>query len=600
MGLRDFLTTPVSALFRRSVAVDEMGRDLTPTSKPPSAAMFLPRVRDRYTSSFQQQWTPDRIAWALQQAEIGDFSQQAELCEYMEDRDGILGGFMQTRRLAPAGLRWHADPRPNTDDPDLAMEIAAFTEGELRSIETFDHTRRDMFDAIGKGISALRVNWQEGGRTKQSRFRIDSIDWINAKRYRFHWAKEQFLILPDDWSSGDMPTSPFDHVNANYLAVGVAPPPWKVLLHRSRVFTTHPGRAGLLRRISFPFAARNLALKDFMVYCEIFGMPLRLGKYTEASSDEDRAALASALVDLGSDSAAIVSDETMIEFPTARQAGPVPYRLLREDCSKEYEILVLGQEHTNTSNKHGNRANTESGGAKVKQDLLEADALDGIVSLSRDIAYPIVGFSKYGWLAASKYSPIIKLEYEPEQDYEKMIATDVPLHVSLGLPATNGQLARRYNRELPEGVDPKALIAPTPGPTVGLPFADVQLSGAEGGAPDKQKSSFARELTRELVSEALRKHYERGAATHSQGAVDDFADRAVDAAAEALGSLTDPLRALVMSAESLADLERRIRSAYSDVDASTLERYVRRSVYVANLYGRSSVRKAAETKGTQS
>ena len=57
---------------------------------------------------------------------------------------------------------------------------------------------------------------------------------------------------------------------------------------------------------------KNYTLKDWVAFCEVFGMPLRLGKYQPGASEDDKRALMQALVAIGADAAGIFPDGTAI------------------------------------------------------------------------------------------------------------------------------------------------------------------------------------------------------------------------------------------------------------------------------------------------
>ena len=76
------------------------------------------------------------------------------------------------------------------------------------------------------------------------------------------------------------------------------------------------------------YLLKNFALKDWAAFNEVFGMPLRLGKYDNTASPADREALVQAIRNLGSDAAGVISKSTEIEFVEAasqvRRRQPVP------------------------------------------------------------------------------------------------------------------------------------------------------------------------------------------------------------------------------------------------------------------------------------
>ena len=105
-------------------------------------------------------------------------------------------------------------------------------------------------------------------------------------------------------------------------------PPWKVIYHRYKARSGHATRAGVLRVVGWMYLLKNYALKDWAAFNEVFGMPLRLGKYDTTASPADREALVQAIRNLGSDAAGVISKATEIEFVEAasRSGGRQPYQ----------------------------------------------------------------------------------------------------------------------------------------------------------------------------------------------------------------------------------------------------------------------------------
>jgi phage gp29-like protein len=576
------LDSPPAAAVVQTEPVDEIGRRLNFTTHPLLGSQFVSRVRDRL-SGVQPPWTPEQITQAFRAAENGDMAMQAALFEFMEERDGALSGFLQTRRLAPCGLKWTCEP---ADDSPEAEKVAQFVRSEIKAIPNFPVGFRHLTDATGKAMSAVWVDWQEGGRTPQSKYRIDGLYHISPKRYRFHWQQEKFLILPDDKTDGNaaLPTA----LGSN---VGVEPLPYKVIVHLTRLRSGHPARAGVLRICALYWMLRNLALKDAAVYCDVFGMPARIAKYPKGTSEEDKAALAEAMELYGTDGIAIISNAVEIVLQEGNgAAGAIPYFELHKECERQMELAVLGQEQTNTSNKNGSRAQAEAGGALVRQDLLEADCIDLETTLTWQLCYPIVMYSRFGKDVADRLCPKFKLLCEPVGDYESMIAVDVPLHTVLKLPTTYGHLAKRYGKELPDGVDPSEIIR-FDTPSVGDPGAGGGLQPAgkrdESGKRRRGKG-FARDLTELITFSAV----SRG--IRAQRDIDDLADRASEEAAELMNAFRPVIRAIARKATDLEDLERRLRNAFDDLDAEDLEQIVRRTMFVAQLHGRETAHREVE------
>lgn len=467
------------------IPVDEMGQSLTRTERPLLGPMFFgPRVFDR-RSSVWGSWSADQIINAIAALDNGDMGPTADLGAWMSERDAAYLGFRQTRILTPAGLSWSWEP---ADDSALAKEIAAFVTAETKAIPNFQHAYRDAYDAIGSGISALWVDWQEGGRKfkggkPKSKYRIDGIHHINPKRYRFHWLEEKFLILPDwafsraqDLGLMNPSYGPTQFSQIANAGLGIEPPPWKCIIHRTRTKSGHPAKAGLIPVSAMHVYFRLKATIDLSVYSEVYGMPGRVGKYPPGASDEDQAKLQFAMDRIGTDMSAIVSKDVDISWleSKSRTGGGLPFIDLLKESERQLQLAWLGQDQTNTHNPTGGRTQVAEGGAPIRQDLVEADCIDAQTTWTMQLGKPIVGFSDYGWELAETLCPKFKIHYEQEEDYVAMSEVDVNLITKAGLKQTQGQLATRYRRDLPDGVDPKEIVTP---PAVPSPFG-------QPGVPD--------------------------------------------------------------------------------------------------------------------
>ena len=136
--------------------------------------------------------------------------------------------------------------------------MAEFVDDQLHSLESINDVLLDILDAVGKGISLSEITWgvDSQGRTWWrispgcilKRFSGDSIDdaiKITTREY------PQGIPLPDN----------------------------KFIVHKYKAKVGHPSRAGVLRIVSWMYLFKNYDLKDWVSFCEVFGMPLRLGKY---------------------------------------------------------------------------------------------------------------------------------------------------------------------------------------------------------------------------------------------------------------------------------------------------------------------------------
>ncbi|WP_250636879.1 phage portal protein family protein [Pseudomonas aeruginosa] len=78
-------------------------------------------------------------------------------------------------------------------------------------------------------------------------------------------------------------------------------------------------RSGLFRVLAWPYLFRHYATSDLAEMLEIYGLPIRLGKYPPGTADEEKATLLRAVTGLGHAAAGIIPETMAIDF---QQAAP--------------------------------------------------------------------------------------------------------------------------------------------------------------------------------------------------------------------------------------------------------------------------------------
>jgi phage gp29-like protein len=343
-----------------------------PNDKPAIKEVAAASIRDRWSGYPSSGLTPRRLAAILREADAGNLVRQMELFSEMEEKDAHLYSCLQTRKLAVAGSGW--DVLPSGDGPDSA-EAAAFIKDALNGMDNFEEALTDLLDAVGKGFSVSEIIWEiTGGKI---------LPVALKKR-----AQKRFTFMDEDGYS-ESPRLLTDTAPIN----GVPLIPDKFVVHVYRAGADLPERGGLLRVLSWVCLFKNYALKDWVSFCEVFGMPLRLGVYSPAASKEDRDSLLDAVTNLGSDAAGIISESTRIEFIEAAKNGDGgPYNTLIEQMNKEISKAVLGQTLTTDVGTSGSYAAgvVHQG---VRMDIARADARALERAINRDLVRPLVKFN---------------------------------------------------------------------------------------------------------------------------------------------------------------------------------------------------------------
>jgi phage gp29-like protein len=339
--------------------------------RPDTREVAAQSIRDRWSGYPSSGLTPRRLTAILREADAGQLTRQMELFSEMEEKDAHLFSCIQTRKLAVSGSEWDVTPAPVAGGGD----VAAFVAEALSGMDNFEEGLVDLLDAVGKGFSVSEIMWEAGSGKVLPR----SLKKRPQKRFTF-MKKDGVSELPRLLTEAEP-------------VHGVGMVPDKFVVHVYRAGADWPERGGLLRVLAWIYLFKNYALKDWVSFCEVFGMPLRLGVYSPAATKEDREALIEAVTQLGSDAAGIISENTRIEFVEA--AGKVagsPYKDIVDLMNREISKAVLGQTLTTEVGEGGSYAAglVHEG---VRSDIVRADARALERTINRDLIRPLVKFN---------------------------------------------------------------------------------------------------------------------------------------------------------------------------------------------------------------
>jgi phage gp29-like protein len=356
--------------------------------KPELREVASAAIRDRWSSYPSAGLTPRRLTAILRDADAGNIVRQMELFAEMEEKDAHLFSCLQTRKLAVSGLPWTIEGEAATAD---------FVHEALDGLDNFEEALMDLMDALGKGFSVSEIIWEAG------RGQVTARALKKRPQKKFRFAAEDGLSMSPRLVTEDEPVN------------GVPLVDDKFIVHMYRAGADLPERGGLLRVLSWMYLFKNYAFKDWVTFCEVFGMPLRLGIYSPNATKEDREALINAVTNLGSDAAGIISESTKIEFvEAAGKGGASPYRDLVELINKEMSKAVLGQ--TLTSDVGGNGSYAAGMVHQVvRDDIMRADARALERTINRGLVRPLVMFNFGGAVKPPKFRFVLDREQTKEK-----------------------------------------------------------------------------------------------------------------------------------------------------------------------------------------
>ncbi len=363
--------------------------------------------------------TPEKVVGILRTAEFGDPWLYLELAERMEEKDLLYQGVLHTRKMAVSQL--DIDVSAAGDDAE-SMADAEFVREILIDSNTIDlhDVIFEMLDSLGKGFSATEIIWDTNGRNLETgapEWLPFALKWRDPRWFMFDWVSgEELLVrtlrtdgpqLPvgrDSWDSRLSPMNFRIRVGGPVFGheVGIQPAtqplaPFKFLVHITRAKAGLPIRGGLARIAIWAYLFKNYVLKDWVVFAEVYGQPMRLGKYGPGATENDKAALLRAVANIGTDAAAIIPESMAIEFIESKGGGQRSHEMYQKFCEyldKLVTIGILGQELTTQLPRGaGSRAAAEVHDV-VRRDIATDDARRVAATLNRDLVKPLIDLNR--------------------------------------------------------------------------------------------------------------------------------------------------------------------------------------------------------------
>ncbi|MFO0972768.1 MAG: DUF935 family protein [Phycisphaerae bacterium] len=328
-----------------------------------------PASADRWRSFPADGLTPQRLAGILRAADEGDLSEQLALYEQMEEKDPHLYCVANTRRLAVTGLEWRivsaSEAHPEgAFDRALADAAAAHCRAVLGRIEDFDGVLSHLSLGLGRNIALAELVWEYG----PAGVTLAEIVPVEFERLAVGSDGELRILTRAEPRSGE-----------GLMAD-------KFMVHRPNAASGAVGRGGLMRASALAYLGKQFALKDWLIFAEVFGMPVRVARYEPSASAEEKRELLSMLRNLGADAAGIFSKAVELEIKQTRVPGDTnPYESLCHFFNRELSKAWLGQTLTTDTARAVANLSAADVHDRVRRDLRDADLRAEARTIRRDL-----------------------------------------------------------------------------------------------------------------------------------------------------------------------------------------------------------------------
>src|SRR5690606_4478378 len=106
------------------------------------------------------------------------------------------------------------------------------------------------------------------------------------------------------------------------------------ICHTHKARSGYLARANMFRALVWPYLFKNYSVGDLAEFLEIYGIPLRVGKYPPGASEPDKRTLLRALASIGHNAAGIIPDGMALEFHDAATGDPDSFLAMIDWCER--------------------------------------------------------------------------------------------------------------------------------------------------------------------------------------------------------------------------------------------------------------------------
>lgn len=473
---------------------------------------------------------PLRLAEIHRNAANGDPTAYLELAEDIEERDLHYFGVMNTRKRSVSQLPITVEAASQSAEHKKHAELVqSWINDDVLRASLFD-----MLDAIGKGFSVMEIDW---------------------RMHMGHMCPRELIHRPQRWFKPDRRDG--ETLLLRELREDRTLHPAKFVIHRHKSKSGLTIRSGIARVASWAWMYKQFTGKDWAIFVQNFGMPLRVGKYATGATEQQKAVLWKAVKGIAGDCAAIIPAgmEIIFQEVAAKAASAEIYEKRSDWMDRQVSKAVLGQTTTTDAVSGGHAVAQEH--RLVQEDIERSDAIIASATVNQQIVPNLVAFN-----------------FGPQELYPK-VRIGRPDEVPLKIFADAFDKLGKQGLKLPAAWVRGRLGAPAP-------VGDEETIG--GHAP----AAVGHATEEELPAKNARRPFML--VRHTR-AGDELAEkmttRLEEDAAGALAGLSAEIRAALEEATDIRDAADRL--AALQLDPEQLAQAMARGMALAHLAGQAAV-----------
>jgi len=494
------------------------------------AAPTLAGVRSPMTGYPADGLNPRKLALIMRAADMGDPLAYAELAEQIEERDPHYVGVLGTRKRSVSQVDVTVDAASDSGrDVEIADMVRRWIDRDELADETFD-----ILDATGKGYSFTEIIWD----SSEGQWMPQRLEWRDPRWFTFdpRDGRTPMLRGGEEGNGADTPLEPFKFID-----------------HRVKAKSGLPVRSGIVRIVAWNWMFKAFTQRDWAIFTQTYGQPVRIGKFGSGASKEDKGTLYRAVANIAGDMAAIIPDGMAIEFIESKNVGSGSdlYERRADWLDRQTSKAVLGQTTTTDAVSGGHAVAKEH--RLVQEDIETADCKGLSATLNRDLVRT--------W---------VDLEYGPQKAYPRIRIARPKAEDVTGLVDALGKLVPMGMRVQASEVRDK------------LGFSD----------PDAKAEVLHAPIAQAAISQPSPRLLQALQAAQGKPATfpaDTIGDRLADETGPDMADWLEQVEAMMAAANDLGEFAEMLRSAFPQLDAGRLAAKIGAGLTAAQAAGRYDV-----------
>lgn len=483
--------------------------------------------------------TPVRLAQIMRSADQGEPLEYFELAELIEERDLHYAGVLATRKRSASQITPSVEAA--SDDPEdvrRADIVREWLKRDELAEETFD-----ILDATGKGVGFTEIIWD----SSQGQWEPARLEWRDQRHFTFDRQTMRRPMLRGG-------------LDGNSIAEPL--PPFKFIYTQIKAKSGLPIRSGVARLAMWAWMFKAFTQRDWAIFVQTYGQPVRIGKFHEGATKDDKATLFRAVANIAGDCAAIIPQSMQIDFVEAKNVadGAEVYERRADWLDRQVSKAVVGQTGTTDTKQGGLGDGGNKVHAEVREDIETADCKTLAAVLNRDLIRPWMDL-EFGPSPNRRYPRLVIAR--PKAEDLKQLTDSLKELVPLGLRVEQSEIRDKFGLSEP-AKDAAVLTAPSAitSPTLArmsLPSPPLRIA---------QQSVQERE---------------------PEFPPDQLAAAMAEAASPQIAAMVETIETMLSAASDLGEFRLMLASAWSDASARKLATIIAAGLTSSNLAGQSDL-----------